>query len=383
MHALNITLLGDFSMTDQLGRPVSVPNRRIQAFIAYLALGIDSGCSVSEAMELMPGDRVHEIISDLRFALRNLPPEILIVEGDSVRFNPSLVKVDAEHFEAMGARNALSSAREAVDLYRGNLLEGFQSGFEPLDEWLADRRLHYWQLALWLHARLLGLLIKAGWWERAAEMASRLLSLDPSQEVVHRTLMRLQLEQGRPDAALRRYHECADILRREFNRLPGPETERVHLEIAAALERSPAPRAVARLATDRPVLVLVVEDDAVSSTLLEGFLHEAGYEVVTAADGSDALIEIGRHQFDLLILDVNLPTLGGLQLFELMMKKGYDTPAIFITGQPGVEPEMRSLEMGAADFLRKPLKNEVLLPRIRTILQRRDRSLTAGPRVTG
>ena len=155
MHVLNITLLGDFSLTDQRGRPVSVPNKRIQAFIAYLALGIDSGGSVSEAMDLMPGDRVHEIISDLRFALRELPSEILIVEGDSVRFNPSLVRVDAERFEAMGARNALSSAREAVDLYRGNLLEGFESGFEPLDEWVAERRLHYWQLALWLHARLL------------------------------------------------------------------------------------------------------------------------------------------------------------------------------------------------------------------------------------
>lgn len=383
MHALNITLLGDFLLADQSGRALSVPNKRTQALIAYLALGIDSGGSVLEAMELMSGDRVPETINDLRFALRDLPSEVLILEGDSVRFNPVLVRVDAERFEAMGSRNALSAAREAVDLYRGNLLDGFQSGFEPLDEWIAERRLHYWQLALWLHARLLGLLIKAGWWERAAEMASRLLSLDPSQEVVHRTLMRLQLEQGRPDAALRRYHECADILRREFNRVPGPETERVHLEIAAALERSPAPRELNRLAADRPVLVLVVEDDAVSSTLIEGFLQEAGYEVVTAADGSDALLEIGRHHFDLLILDVNLPTLGGLQLFELMMKKGYETPAIFITGQPGVEAEMRSLEMGAADFFRKPLRKETLLPRIRTILQRRDRSLTAGPRATG
>ena len=82
MHVLNITLLGDFSLTDQRGRPVSVPNKRIQAFIAYLALGIDSGGSVSEAMDLIPGDRVHEIISDLRFALRELPSKILIVEGN-------------------------------------------------------------------------------------------------------------------------------------------------------------------------------------------------------------------------------------------------------------------------------------------------------------
>ncbi|MGZ8867643.1 MAG: response regulator [Thermoanaerobaculia bacterium] len=382
MHILNISLLGEFALTDRYGDAVSVPNRRTQAFIIYLALRIDRGGSVSEATELLRGDRVHEIISDLRFALRALPSETVVLEGDSVRLNPALVSVDAQRFESLGERNALGSARAAVDLYRGNLLAGYESGYEALDEWLAERRSHYWQLALWLHARLLGLQIRAGWWERAADMASRLLSLDPSQEVVHRTLMRLQLEQGRPDAALRRYHECADILRREFNRLPGPETERVHLEIAAALEKTPAPREVQHIDADSPVLILVVEDDAVSSTLVEGFLTEAGFEVVTAADGGDALIEIGRHRFDLLIFDVNLPTLGGLELFEVMIRKGYETPAIFITGLPGVEAEMKSLEMGAADFLRKPLKKEVLLPRIRNILQRRNRSQAGGPRAS-
>ena len=382
MHLLNVSLLGDFSLTDQYGDAVSVPNRRAQALLIYLALRIDSGGSVSEATELLRGDRVQEIISDLRFALRALPADTVVLEGDSVRLNPSLVSVDAQRFESLGARNALGSAREAIDLYRGNLLASYESGYDELDEWLAERRLHYWQLALWLHARLLGLQIRAGWWERAAEMASRLLSLDPSQEVVHRTLMRLQLEQGRPDAALRRYHECADILRREFNRLPGPETERVHLDIVAALEKTPAPREVKHIDASSPVLILVVEDDAVSSTLIEGFLTEAGYEVVTAADGSDALIEIGRHRFDLLIFDVNLPTLGGLELFEVMIRKGYETPAIFITGLPGVEAEMKSLERGAADFLRKPLKKEVLLPRIRNILQRRNRSQAGGPRAS-
>src|SRR5512143_3715735 len=121
--------------------------------------------------------------------------------------------------------------------------------------------------------------------------------LDPSQEVVHRTLMRLQLEQGRPDSALRRYHECADILQREFDRAPSAETERVHAEIVRELERTPAPRELFRNPVNRPVLVLLVEDDMVSSALVEGFLTEAGYQVVCAPDGADALIEIGRRAF--------------------------------------------------------------------------------------
>ena len=72
-------------------------------------------------------------------------------------------------------------------------------------------------------------------------------------------------------------------------------------------------------------------------------------------------------------VDVNVPTLSGLKLFEIMIQKGMETPAIFVTGTAGPEVEARSLEIGASDFLRKPIRKEVLLPRVRTILQRRER----------
>ena len=66
--------------------------------------------------------------------------------------------------------------------------------------------------------------------------------------------------------------------------------------------------------------------------------------------------------------------LEGLRLFEIMIQKGIDTPAIFVTGSASPEVEARSLELGAADFLRKPIRKEALLPRIRAILQRRQRA---------
>jgi CheY-like chemotaxis protein len=235
-------------------------------------------------------------------------------------------------------------------------------------------RLTYWRAALAIFGNLLTTQIRAGWWEEAVETAGRLLSLDPSQEVVHRTLMRLQLEQGRPDAALRRYQECADILRREYNREPGPETERLHREIERALEKTPAPREVTHTRPDGPVLVLVVEDELVSSALMESYLTDAGYDVVTVADGGDALLELGRRHFDLLILDINIPTLSGLKVFEIMLQKRIDIPALFITGMTGTDVEMQSLEMGAAGFLRKPIRKEVLLPKIRGILARGEKA---------
>jgi CheY-like chemotaxis protein len=378
MHLLTIRLFGNFSVTDHRGAEVSLTNRRAQALAIYLALRFETGGTMTEAADLLFGETVEsthlaDAIADLRYALRHIHNDLLMIEDGAIRLHPTLVSVDVFEFDALAAGSSVSRMRQASELYSGNLLEGYSSGCEKLDDLVTETRLRCWRMAVSIFGRLLATQIKAGWWEAAVDTASRLLSLDPSQEVVHRTLMRLQLEQGRPDSALRRYQECADILRRDFGRSPGADTERLHAEITTALERSPAPREVLRNPIDRPVLVLLVEDDLVSSALVEGFLTEAGYGVVAVADGADALIEIGRRRFDLLVLDINIPTLSGLRLFEIMIQKGIDTPAIFITGIAGPEAEARSLEMGAADFMRKPIRKETLLPRIRTIIQRKMR----------
>lgn len=383
MSLLTIRLLGGFSAVDHRGNTLSIGNARLKALVAYLALRLEEGGTVSEAGDLIFSDgssaiHVADLVGELRYALRYIPGDLVLVAGQSVRFNPEAVSVDATQFEELAASPAINSTREAAERYAGNLLEGYHSGIASFDEWLRLERLRFWRAGVGVFGRLLAAQIKAGWWERAVETAGRLLALDPSQEVVHRTLMRLQLEQGRPDAALRRYQECVDILHRQFGTTPSAETERVHEEIIGALKTTPAPREVFRNPLDGPVLILLVEDDMVSSALVEGFLIEAGYEVVAVADGADGLIEIGRRKFDVLILDVNIPTLDGLRLFEIMIQKGIETPAIFITGVAGPEAEARSLEMGAADFLRKPLRKEVLLPRIRTILQHAQR--TAAPK---
>lgn len=378
MVLLSVRLLGELSAVDYRGDALSVGNRRTQALIVYLALKIESKTSIAEMSTLLFGDptaeaEVREVVRDLRHALRFLPHDILLDDGSSVRFNPDTVDVDVRAFEHLLGSPSMNSIRKAVEIYRGNLLDNFSSGLARFDEWLAERRLTYWRGALAIFGNLLTTQIRAGWWEEAVETAGRLLSLDPSQEVVHRTLMRLQLEQGRADSALRRYQECADILRRDYNRAPAAETERLHQDIQRALELTPAPREVTHTRPDGPVLVLVVEDDLVSSALIEGYLAEAGYEVVLVADGGDALIELGRRHFDLLVLDINIPTLSGLKVFEIMLQKRIDIPALFITGMSGTDVEMQSLEMGAAGFLRKPIRKEVLLPKIRGILQRQQR----------
>lgn len=376
MSLLAIRLFGGFMAVDHRGNALSIGNRRTRALLAWLALNVESDCNVRDFAELFGDASSTELLEhDLQFALRFCPPDLLTRDRGSLRLNASLVDVDAVRFNHLSTRDSIMAVREAAELYRGPLFGTLDdSGIIEFDHWLSSERQRHAAEAVSVFGKLLAAQIKAGWWEAAVDTAGRLLALDPTQEVVHRTLMRLQLEQGRPDSALRRYHECCDILRREFNRFPNVDTERVHAEILEALKRTPAPRDVFLKPFDRPVLVLLVEDDMVSAALMESYLTDAGYEVVTVGDGAEALIEIGRRGFDLLVLDINVPTLNGLQFFEIMMQKGFDTPAIFITGSAGPEVEARSLELGAADFLRKPIRRETLLPRIRSIVQRRERS---------
>ena len=381
MPLLSIRLFGDFSAVDFRGNALSIGNRRTQALVIYLALrgGKTSLAEIGELLLEDPGAvaQVRAVVRDLQYALRYLSDELVIDDGRTIRFNRE-VWVDAQEFNELVSGPSINTIRKAVELYRGNLLENFTTGIRPFDEWLAERRLNLWRGALSMFGTLLSTQIKAGWWEEAVDTAGRLLSLDPSQEVVHRTLMRLQLEQGKADSALRRYQECADLLRREYNRDPSAETERLREEIQAALSESPAPRQVSPVRSNGgPTLVLVVEDDLVSSVLIDGYLAEAGYQVVTVADGADALLQLGQRKFDLLILDINIPTLSGLKLFEIMLQKQIDTPALFITGMPGTEVETQSLEMGAAGFLRKPIRKEVLLPKVRGILRRSGRHAAA------
>src|SRR5262249_22200826 len=276
MAILTIRLFGEFRAADHRGNPLAIVSKKTQALLTWLALHRNTPVPLYDYGALFGVDDVAGLARDLRFALRFLPADLFAGDGDAIAFRPGAIEVDITRVDALIAAGTVHALREAADLYTANLLEGFASGIDAFDQWLAGERLHYWRGALSIFGKLLAVQIKAGWWENASETAGRLLALDPTQEVVHRTPMRLQLEQGRPDAALRRYQECCDIPRREFDRNPTVETERVREEIEIALKKSPAPRDAYLKPFDRSVLILVVEDDPVSSALIEGFLSDAG-----------------------------------------------------------------------------------------------------------
>jgi len=125
-----------------------------------------------------------------------------------------------------------------------------------------------------------------------------------------------------------------------------------------------------------PIQVLVAEDDPVTSKMVETILSRAGYSVTTAADGAEALLAFGQSDFDVVVSDMHMPNLDGMQLLQLLVSKGMSTPVLFLTSETDVNTEGTVLAAGAADFIRKPVNPEVLIGRVRNSLPR-DRVVTA------
>jgi len=115
--------------------------------------------------------------------------------------------------------------------------------------------------------------------------------------------------------------------------------------------------------------IMVVEDDESLAAWIADFLISKNYQVSVATRGDDALELIKADEPDLLVLDVMLPGLTGLQVCE-QAREFYKQPILMLTAQSEEEDEIRGLETGADDFLPKPVKPKVLLARIKALLRR-------------
>ncbi|MBS7456962.1 response regulator transcription factor [Coralloluteibacterium stylophorae] len=115
--------------------------------------------------------------------------------------------------------------------------------------------------------------------------------------------------------------------------------------------------------------ILVVDDDVELAALLQFALAGAGYEVVTAFDGDAALACFERHRPDLVVLDVNLPGRDGFEVLEAL-RRDSDVPVMMLTVRAAEEDEVRGLDLGADDYLRKPFSPRALRARVRALLRR-------------
>jgi tetratricopeptide (TPR) repeat protein len=141
----------------------------------------------------------------------------------------------------------------AAGLYRGDLLSGFALSEAPFEDWLLAERERLRELALESLAKLLAHQRKAGSAEPAIQTALKLLTLDASQEPVHRTLMRLYAEIGRRGAALRQYQHCVNVLQRELGVEPEAETKQLYQDILRQRPQRSAIETVARPEVPRAI----------------------------------------------------------------------------------------------------------------------------------
>ena len=115
--------------------------------------------------------------------------------------------------------------------------------------------------------------------------------------------------------------------------------------------------------------LLIVEDEARAADYLQQGLRENGYVVDQAVTGIDGLHLALQQDYDLILLDINLPTMDGLEVLELLRRRK-QTRVMLLTGQSRTSERVRGLDAGADDYLTKPFEFPELLARIRALLRR-------------
>jgi DNA-binding response OmpR family regulator len=119
----------------------------------------------------------------------------------------------------------------------------------------------------------------------------------------------------------------------------------------------------------RPTLLLADDDPAIVESLAP-FLERAGFHVLVASDGAEALDKVQSHKPELVILDVLMPRQDGREVLRRMRKLNLWTPVILLTQVGGAVERALALEEGADDYLNKPFEPHELLARVRAVLRR-------------
>src|SRR5215203_5150185 len=116
--------------------------------------------------------------------------------------------------------------------------------------------------------------------------------------------------------------------------------------------------------------VLVVDDEENVAHLVSSALRFDGFETVTADSGARALAAVAEHQPDLVVLDVMLGDLDGVEVLRRLRSGGSDVPVVFLTARDAGEHRVEGLRAGADDYVVKPFSVEELLARVHAVLRR-------------
>jgi CheY-like chemotaxis protein len=153
---------------------------------------------------------------------------------------------------------------------------------------------------------------------------------------------------------------------------PGTRARPSQMAVAPAPEPAATAVAAAPTASAGPPLVLVADDDPTNRVLESGILRAEGFRVAVAEHGIQALVESQRLKPDVLLLDMDMPQLDGFGVMGALRQSlsGRALPIIVITARDDPETETRCIELGAEDFIAKPIHPATLVARVRAVLRR-------------
>jgi TolB-like protein/Tfp pilus assembly protein PilF len=236
MKSLRLTLLGGFHACAPAGGSIAIAGTKAALLLAYLALTPGKAHQRESLVRLLWSDRgesqgrgsLRQAVWALRLALKEIEPSPLIIEGETLALDPGAVETDVISFEQLLAEASPKALQSALSLYHGELLEGIRIRDPEFEGFLRAEMERLHELAVDGCTRLLEYQLRAdGASDSAAATAKRLLSIDPLQEIAHRTLMEHYANKRQVGLALKQYQTCRDILQRELQVEPDEETERL------------------------------------------------------------------------------------------------------------------------------------------------------------
>ena len=121
--------------------------------------------------------------------------------------------------------------------------------------------------------------------------------------------------------------------------------------------------------SEKQGVILIVDDEEMVRNLIQRTLQEADYDVITAANGQEALDKVSQFNISLVLLDIKMPGLDGFQVLDRIRQRS-DIPVIMLTAVKEVTTVRDSFNLGADDYVTKPFSKRELLLRIQTKLRR-------------
>ncbi len=110
--------------------------------------------------------------------------------------------------------------------------------------------------------------------------------------------------------------------------------------------------------------IMVVDDDMMNLKMADFILKQYGYETVLSSSGEDALEKLKTQHVDLILLDIVMPEMDGLETFKYLMLDYIEIPVMFLTASENPENEMEAMGLGAADYVKKPFMPQDLVSRV-------------------